>query len=142
MRSCFVRKHPSLSFRPLSLPHPPLVTIHIQLFSEDRSFSYSLFLQGSQKPQRNQFGTNYGLLPPASTGLDWRAVPRFGKYSSCCCLPLLPQFACSILATWERPFGRALYIQENRVGRSDQLKSLTVIISKAKVADGFGRWRN
>ena len=28
---------------------------------------------------------------------------------SCCCLPLLLQLACSILATWEQPYSQALY---------------------------------
>ena len=37
------------------------------------------------------------------------AVPRFGEFCFCCCLPLMPQLACSILATWERPYNRALY---------------------------------
>ena len=45
------------------------------------------------------------------TGLHYGAVPRFGGFSSCCCcLPLLPQLACSILATWERPYSEALGI--------------------------------
>ena len=33
----------------------------------------------------------------------------FGEFCSCCCLPLLPQLACSILATWERPYNEAQY---------------------------------
>ena len=42
-------------------------------------------------------------------GIGWRTVPRFGQFCSCCCLPLLPQLACNILATWERLFSRSLY---------------------------------
>ena len=29
-----------------------------------------------------------------------------------CCVPHLPQLACSILATWERPYSRALYLTD------------------------------
>ena len=29
-----------------------------------------------------------------------KARPRFGEFCSCCCLPLLPGFACRIHATW------------------------------------------
>ena len=43
------------------------------------------------------------------TGNLYEAVPRFGEFCSCCCLPLLPQLACSILATWERPYRDSLY---------------------------------
>ena len=32
-----------------------------------------------------------------STGNLYKAVPRFGEFCSCYCLPLLPQLACSIL---------------------------------------------
>ena len=42
--------------------------------------------------------------------LDYKAVPRFGEFCSCCCLPLLPQLARSILATWERPYRDSLYM--------------------------------
>ena len=45
------------------------------------------------------------------TGLDLKAVPRFGELCSCRCSPLLPQLACSTLATWDRPYSRALYSQ-------------------------------
>ena len=39
-----------------------------------------------------------------STGNLYKAiVPRFGEFCLCCCLPPLPQLACSILATWEQP---------------------------------------
>ena len=43
------------------------------------------------------------------TELDYEAIPRFGEFCSCCCLPLMPQLACSILATWQRPLRGALY---------------------------------
>ena len=35
--------------------------------------------------------------------------PRFGEFCSCGCLPLLPQLACSILATWDQPYSETLY---------------------------------
>ena len=38
------------------------------------------------------------------------AIPRFGEYCTCSCLPLLPQLICSILATWEWPYSEALYL--------------------------------
>ena len=41
-----------------------------------------------------------------TTGNLVKAIPRFGEFCSCCCSPLLPQLACSILATWERPYCR------------------------------------
>ena len=37
-------------------------------------------------------------------------APKFGELRCCSCLPLLPSFACSILATWGQPFSRALYL--------------------------------
>ena len=39
---------------------------------------------------------------------------RFGEFCHCSCLPLLPGFACSIHATWELPFSRALLISYNK----------------------------
>ena len=39
----------------------------------------------------------------ACTGLPYKAVPRFGEFCCWCCLKLLPQLACGILATWEQP---------------------------------------
>ena len=45
-----------------------------------------------------------------TTGLHYKAVSRFGDFCSCCCLPLLPWLACSILTTWERPYSGALYV--------------------------------
>ena len=33
----------------------------------------------------------------------------FGEFCSCCCLPLLTQLACSILATTYKPFSESLY---------------------------------
>ena len=43
------------------------------------------------------------------TGVAKRVLPRFGEFCSCCCLPLLPQLAYSLLATWEALFWRPLY---------------------------------
>ena len=44
------------------------------------------------------------------TGNLYNALPRFGEFCSCCCLPLLPQLAFSLLATWERPYRDSLYL--------------------------------
>ena len=37
----------------------------------------------------------YHSLPirAENTGPNYKAVPRFGEFRSCCCLPLLPQLA-------------------------------------------------
>ena len=43
------------------------------------------------------------------TELLYKVGPRFGEICSFCCLPLLPQLACSILATWGPPYRGALY---------------------------------
>ena len=43
------------------------------------------------------------------TGPGNNTCTWFGEVGSCCCLPLLPQLACSILATWGPPISRALY---------------------------------
>ena len=45
----------------------------------------------------------------ARTGNLLKAVARFGEFCSWCCLPLLPQLTCSILATWKRPHRDSLY---------------------------------
>ena len=39
----------------------------------------------------------------------YKTVPKFDEFCRCCCLPLLPQLACTILATLERPSSPALY---------------------------------
>ena len=49
---------------------------------------------------------------PTSTGNLYKAVPRFGEFCFCCCSPLLPQLACSILATWEQPNRDSLYCRQ------------------------------
>ena len=33
-----------------------------------------------------------------------RVPPRFCEFCYCCCLPLLPELACSILETWQKPY--------------------------------------
>ena len=49
------------------------------------------------------FGFNLGLnLCYEFTGNLYKALPRFGDLSSCCCLGLLSQLVCSILTTWKR----------------------------------------
>ena len=49
------------------------------------------------------------MQKPTYTGLQHKAGHRFGEFCSCCCLPLLPQLACSILATRGPPYTGALY---------------------------------
>ena len=55
------------------------------------------------------------MVPTNATFLQdtYISVPWFGEFCSCCCLPLLPQLACSILVTWERPYSPALYLLTN-----------------------------
>ena len=71
-------------------------------------FQLTLFIH----PHRRRSIGNKGTDDKLSTGPPsqrigrhsrnlYKAVPRFGEFCSCCCLPLLPQLACSILATWE-----------------------------------------
>ena len=50
------------------------------------------------------------------TGLDCKAVPRFGELSFRSCFPLLPQLACSVLATWEWSYSPTLYIEGGERG--------------------------
>ena len=61
---------------------------------------------------------------PFYTELLYKEGPRFGEFCSCCCLPLLPQLACSILATWGPPYTGSLYMcsyhPERPVSRSDR----------------------
>ena len=42
------------------------------------------------------------------TGLQYKVGPRFGEFCSCCCSPLLPQLACSILPTLDLSLKRSL----------------------------------
>ena len=58
--------------------------------------------------QRSKNNTPAQLMDSVQ-GFTIRAVPGLGEFFSCCCLPLVPQLACSILATWERPYSEALY---------------------------------
>ena len=44
------------------------------------------------------------------TGLHYETVPMFGEFCSCSYSPHMPQLARSILATWEWPYNKALYI--------------------------------
>ena len=62
----------------------------------------------------------------------------FGEFCSCCSLPLLPDFACSIHATWGPPLSRALYINVQQcastifysfIGRDKALKTLLRVLS-------------
>ena len=43
-------------------------------------------------------------------GTSKRPFSGFENFS-CCCLPLLSQLACCILATWERPYSPALHLR-------------------------------
>ena len=61
---------------------------------------------------------HYCRSQPVCTGNLFKAVPRFGELCSCCCLPLLPQLACNILATWERPYRDSLYTPESWLNHS------------------------
>ena len=54
----------------------------------------------------------------ALTGNLYKAVPRFGEFCACCCLLLLSQLVCSILATWERPYRDSLYTSDFGVNRA------------------------
>ena len=49
---------------------------------------------------------HYGTLVVQGSTNRW--APRFGEFCSCSCLPLLPQIACSIHATWGPPISGAL----------------------------------
>ena len=62
-------------------------------------------------------GKIIGFKMQISTGLQYKAVPGFGEFCSSYCLPLLPQLACSILATWERPYSGALYKKHEWEGK-------------------------
>ena len=58
-------------------------------------------------------------------GRQKSASARFGEFCSCCCLPLLPQLACSILATWGPPYTGSLYkVEQNE-------RSLSCVLSFA-----------
>ena len=64
--------------------------------------------------------------PYIYTGLnkEWHyrcGISRFGEFCyCCCCLPLLPQLACSILATWE-------WIKPNPVFLSRKMSSTNIL---------------
>ena len=40
--------------------------------------------------------TSVWLILSSITGNLCKAVPRFGEFCSCCCLPLVPQLACNL----------------------------------------------
>ena len=65
--------------------------------------------EGGREGRRTSSCRSSSQWPTKSTGLDYKAVPRLGQLCSCCCLPILPQLACSILATWGRPYTVPLY---------------------------------
>ena len=50
------------------------------------------------------------VLLSIHTGNLCKAVPMFGEFCACCCLPLLPQLVCSILAIWEQPYRDSVYM--------------------------------
>ena len=60
------------------------------------------------------------------TELDYMALPRFGEFCSCCCLPLLSQLVCSILATWERPHSQGLHCRIATTTDSTNRLTLTI----------------
>ena len=49
------------------------------------------------------------LIAKANTGLGLKALARVGEFCFCSCLPIPPELACIIHATWPKPFSRALY---------------------------------
>ena len=66
-------------------------------------------------PSRSEIGSKKWLMnelllirytEPKKSLCTW-----FGEFCSCCCLPLLPQLACSILPTKYKDFFWALYIK-------------------------------
>ena len=83
--------------------------------------SLFLIVQLSNQPRSSLNWTD------SSTGNLYKAVPRFGEFWSCCCLPLLHQLACNILATWERPYTASLYIPDPPHGHP--------LVEEAGVAD-------
>ena len=56
-----------------------------------------------------EFGFDHANKHSLYAGLAYKAVPRFGEFRSCCCLALLPQLACHILAIQELPYSEALF---------------------------------
>ena len=66
--------------------------------------SPTYFAEDTSMLTRESYNCNCMSIAWNDTGLDYRTVPRSGELCYCCCLPLLPQLTCSILATWERPY--------------------------------------
>ena len=68
------------------------------------------------------------MRPPSLQG----PAKRRGEFHSCCCLPLLPELDCTLLANWEIPSGN---------GNIAHLRALTAnneydyIIWKLKISD-------
>ena len=61
-----------------------------------------------EKRMREGKGRKEDIADTTCTGNLYKVVLRFGEFCSCCSLRVLPKFACSILATWERPYRDSL----------------------------------
>ena len=72
------------------------------------------------------------------TGLHYEAVPRFGEFWSCSCLPLLPKFAYNILATWKQPHSEALFVALRSprlsAAQSERVSRLITVLFNAATA--------
>ena len=69
-------------------------------------------------------------LADLCTKVGLRCCSGFGEFYYCCCLPLLPQPAWSILATWCIEFSRSLY------------SSLTLVTVNSVSMGNFGKSNN
>ena len=91
------------------------------------------------------FGQTSDSFCPSLPRNGYKVFPMFGDFSYCCCLPLLPGFACSIHATWDPPLSRALYtfpisLITHRLTRPNVQRSLFIIShSDSTVASTSGR---
>ena len=116
-RACVKTKPPLLGFEHLVLTFR--LPEETDNWRHSPASMFNLFLKapftafGIRMPCHTQHDLWLDPFPNAckvwlNTGLDYKSVPRFGEPCSCCCLPLLSQLPCRILATWERPFWDSL----------------------------------
>ena len=95
------RAHQHLEYHPKRTHTPEVIMVEQPLKLESTS--------ASRKKERGDHGSRLSKEQLVQfTGLDYKAVPRFGEFCSCCCLPPLPQLACSILPNMYKDFFRAL----------------------------------
>ena len=76
----------------------------------------------------------------AYTGLDYKTVPRFGELCFCCCLPLRPKLACSILVTWGPPYTGSLYNDLIGWERSKGLNPPFAYCKRVRVTKYKNKW--